>query len=130
MQVGKRAAGLVKSAALWAGLAGAVCCIALAGLGFMVFGFDVWLARMLGAAAAAAITGGVLLLLAMLVAVIGGGILRGMRKRQPSMLAEFGGTVGIVARLVTLLVRRDPKKAIILSVIAGALAEYLVGEKK
>jgi hypothetical protein len=36
----------------------------------------------------------------------------------------------MAGRLVGLLVRKDPKKALILSIIAGAVAEYISSERK
>ena len=121
----------MKSAALWAGVGVAVLCIALAGVGFLVPGFFIWVAHHTDNASAAAITGGVLLVMAVATGLIGGGVLKRIRQKQPSLLSEFGGTLGVTARLVGMLVRKDPKKAIILSVIAGALAEYLTsGERK
>jgi hypothetical protein len=130
MNLSRRAGALLKSAALWIGVATAVLCIALAGLGFMVTGFFIWVARHTDAASAAAITGGTLLVLAVAVGLLGGLFLSRMRRRQPSLLSEFGGTMGLATRLITVLVSRDPKKAMIISLAAGALAEYIFSEKK
>ncbi len=130
MTLSRRAGILVKSAALWAGVAIAVLCICLAALGFLIAGFFIFIARHTDAAAAAAITGGVMLGLAVVVGLAGGFVLRRMRQKQPSLISEFGGTVGLAGRLVGMIVRRDPKKALIVSLIAGALAEYVMSEKK
>ncbi len=121
---------MVKTAALSASMAVAVLCIALAGLGFLVTGLFIWVARHTDYASASAITGGVLLLLAVAIGLIGGVVLRRIRAKQPSMLSEFGGTIGLAGRLMGILVRRDPKKAIIISIIAGALAEYIASDGK
>jgi hypothetical protein len=130
MDISGRVNGVLRNAALWAGLGTAILAIALGGVGFLVAGFYLFLADRIGTAPAAAATGGVLLLLAILVALIGGAIIKKTKKQRPSLLAEFGGTIGMAGRLVGLLVRRDPKKALIISIIAGALAEYVTSEKK
>jgi uncharacterized protein YneF (UPF0154 family) len=130
MNLSRRAGALLKSAALWIGVAIAVLCIALAGLGFMVTGFFIFVARHTDAASAAAITGGVLLVLALATGLLGGLFLSRMRRRQPSLLSEFGGTMGLATRIITALVSRDPKKAMIISLAAGALAEYIFSDKK
>jgi hypothetical protein len=130
MNLSRHARLLIKSAAFWTGIAVAVLCIALAGFGFLVTAFFIWLARYTDYASASAITGGVLLVLALATGLVGGLVLKRMRERRPRLLTTFGGTVGVVGRLAGMLVRRDPRKAIILSVIAGALAEYITSEKK
>ncbi|HUW80936.1 MAG TPA: hypothetical protein VMV54_08620 [Acidocella sp.] len=130
MSLSRRARILVKSAALWTGVAVAVLCIALAGLGFLVTGLFILVARHTDYASASAITGSVLLLLAVAIGLIGGAVLKRIRTKQPSMLSEFGGTIGLAGRLIGILVRRDPKKAIIISIIAGALAEYIASDGK
>jgi hypothetical protein len=130
MNLSRRASTLVKSAALWAGVAVAVLCIVLAGIGFLITGFFIYIARHTDAASAAAITGGVLLVLAVITGLLGGTVLRRIRRRQPTMLSEFGGIIGVAGRLVGLLVRKDPKKAMIISIVAGALAEYITSERK
>ena len=108
----------------------AVLCIVLAGIGFLITGFFIYIARHTDAASAAAITGGVLLVLAVVTGLVGGTVLRRIRRRQPSMLSDFGGIIGVAGRLVGLLVRKDPKKAMIISIVAGALAEYITSERK
>jgi len=130
MNISGRVNGVLRNAALWAGLGTAILFIALAGLGFLIAGFYIWLAGQMAHAPAAAITGGVLLLLSIATALIGGAVIRKTRARHPSFISEFGGTVGLAGRLVGLLVRKDPKKALILSAIAGALLEYITSEKK
>jgi len=122
--------GEVKIAALWGLFAVAVLCIALGGTLFLVAAFYIWLARLLPAAAAAAITGVVMLGLAVLTGWAGQAVLRRRRRAQPSLLAAFGGGLGLAARFLGLMVRNDPRKAIFLSVIAGALAEYITSDRK
>jgi hypothetical protein len=128
MNLGRRVRILLKTAALWAGMATAVLCMALAGLGFLSSAMFIWLSRHTGPAAAAAITGAVLLALALFTGLVAGTALKRVRRRQRSLASELAGTFGI-ARLVGLLVRRDPKKALIFALVAGAMAEYVLGEK-
>jgi len=127
-------AGRVTSAALRLGaaigLGVAVLVIILAGLGFLAAGAFIHLAHRLGPAEAAAVMGFGLFVLAILVAFIGAWSLKKFRKRRPSMLSEFNATFGLGARLLTLLVRRDPKKAILLAALTGAIVEYLLGDEK
>jgi hypothetical protein len=130
MNISGRVNGVLRNAALWAGLGTAILFIALAGLGFLIAGFYIWLAGQMAHAPAAAITGGVLLLLSIFTALVGGAVIRKARVQHPSLISEFGGTIGLAGRLVGLLVRKDPKKALILSAIAGALLEYITSEKK
>jgi hypothetical protein len=130
MNLTREASLLIKGAALWTGVALAALCIALAGLGFLSAGFFVWMAQHTGYASASAITGGVLLVLALATGLAGSLMLKRMRERRPGLLATFGGTAGVAGRLAGMLVRRDPRKAIVLSVIAGALAEYITSERK
>jgi hypothetical protein len=130
MDISGRVNGVLRSFALWAGLGVAILAIALGGVGFLIAGFYIFLADRMGNAAAAASTGGVLLVMAIFVALIGGAIIKKTKKQRPSLLSEFGGTIGMAGRLVGMLVRRDPKKALIISIIAGALAEYVTSEKK
>ena len=130
MNLSRRANHLVKNAALWACTAIAALSIALAGLGFLVTGFFICLSRHTGNATAAAITGAALLVLAIIIGVAGGYTLKRIRSRQPSLLSEFGGTLGMAGQLAGFLIRKDPRKAMILSLIAGALAEYVTSERK
>ena len=130
MNLSRRASILLKSAALWAGVGVAALCIALAGVGFLMAGLFILLARYTSYAEAACLTGVALLLLAVITMVAGGLVLKRIKKRQPSMLSEFGGTIGMAGRLVGMMVRRDPKKAMILSIVAGALAEYITSSNE
>jgi hypothetical protein len=54
-----------------------------------------------------------------------------MKKPQPSILTEFTGMAGMAGRIAALLIRKDPRKSVVLAVLAGAVAEYLTsGDKK
>ena len=116
---------MIKGAVIWIFLAVAVLCIALAATGCFVAAFYLWVAPHLGAAAGAAITGAALLGVAAFIALAGGVLLRQLKRRQRSLLAEFGSIFGLASRLAAMLVRKDPKKALLVSLVAGALAEYI-----
>ncbi len=122
--------GEVKHAALWGALVVATLCVALGGVAFMVAAFFMWLLRSLPPSGAAAVTGGVILLLAFLIGTIGSLVLRKIRKPAPDLLGGLAGGLGLASRLVGILVRKDPRKALILSLVAGVLAEYVMSEKK
>jgi hypothetical protein len=100
----------------------AVLCITLAASGCFVAAFYLWVVPHLGAAAAAAVTGAVLLVLALFLAFVGSTLLRLMKRRPRSLLRELQNTIGLAVRLI---VSRDPKKAVLVSLIVGALAEYI-----
>jgi hypothetical protein len=89
-----------------------------------------WLSRTLPPSGAAAITGGAILGLAILTAAIGGLTLRKIHKPPPNLLGGVAGTLGLASRLITLMVAKDPRKAMILSLIAGVVAEYVMSERK
>ena len=130
MNLARRAGFLGKSAALWVIMAIAVLCTALAALGFFTAAFLIWASHYLGAAAAAAIAGSVLLVLACAIALVFTLILRRMRARQPSMASEAIGTLSLAMRFATLIVQRDPRKAVLAALIAGALAEYFSSDRQ
>ena len=131
MSIPGRVSAAVRELVLGAGLGITVLVTLFAGIGFLVAGFFLWIEQYKSIPVAAAITGGALLALAILIAAIGRAILKKMKKPQPSLLAEFGGIAGTVGRLAGFLIRRDPRKAMILAVIAGAVADYITsGDKK
>ncbi|OYV36418.1 MAG: hypothetical protein B7Z80_15620 [Rhodospirillales bacterium 20-64-7] len=98
--------------------------------GFFIAAFYIWLSELFEPDIAAAITGGALLFIAMFIGVMGRAALKLMRRRQPSMLSEFSGLIGLAIRVAGATVRRDPKKALVLSIIAGALAEYILADRE
>jgi hypothetical protein len=130
MNLARRAGFLGKAAALWVVMAVAVLCTALGALGFFTAAFLIWVSHYLGPAAAAAIAGLVLLLVACGIALVFTLILRRMRARQPSMATEALGTLSLVMRFAGLLIRRDPRKAVLAALIAGALAEYFTSDRQ
>ncbi|HVE22677.1 MAG TPA: hypothetical protein VNC39_11920 [Acidocella sp.] len=114
---------MIKWAVIGFCLALAVLGILLAASGCFVAAFYLWVAPHLGRPAAAAVTGAVLVVLALCLALAGGASLRRMRRRPRRLLGEFQNTIGLVARL---MLARDPKKALLASLLAGALAEYIL----
>jgi len=130
MSISSRASAAAKQLALAAGLGIVVLCAILAGCGFLAAALYIAVAEHFPAAEAAAITGGAIIALAILLGLIGAAILRKLKKPQPSMLAEFGSTVGLMTKLASILVRRDPKKAVILAAVSGAIIEYVMGDRR
>jgi hypothetical protein len=112
---------VIKSAVIWICLAVAALCVALAASGFFIAAFYLWLAPHLGAASAAAVSGAVLLVFAAVIAVV----LRRLRWRRLSLMTEVGSLIGVGFQLLKMVVQRDPKRALIVSLVAGALAEYI-----
>jgi hypothetical protein len=130
MSISGRTSAAVKQFALWTML----CVISLAGIisgaGFLVAAFFTWVSQHEGNAAAAGITGGGLLAITVIFGLIGGAVIKKLKKPQPGMLSEFSGLLVLGARLITMTIRRDPRKAIIVSAIAGALAEFITSERR
>lgn len=129
MSIPGRAEAAVKGLALWAGLGIAVIAIVGTAFGFLVAALFFWVERY-QPHAAAAITGGALLVFAILVALIGRTALRRMKKRQPPLLSEFTSIFVTAGRIAGLLIRKDPRKSMIIAIVAGALAEYITGGSK
>ncbi|MDE2320057.1 MAG: hypothetical protein KGK02_10225 [Rhodospirillales bacterium] len=124
MNLARRARFLCTSAALWATTAIAVLCVALSALGLLIAAFIVWLSHFLGFAAAAAIAGGVLLVIAGITMGLGALALRRRRARQPSLTSEALSMASFGMRMAALVIRRDPSKALLAAIIAGAVAEH------
>ena len=103
-------------------LALAVLGIMLAACGCLVAAFYLWVAPHLGPAAGAALTGAALLVLAAFLALAGGALLRLMKRRPHNLLNDIQNTIRLMAKLILL---RDPKKALLVSMLAGALAEFI-----
>lgn len=115
----------LRRAAMWGGFATAILAILLASIGFFTAALCVWLAQHLGAAAAIGLTGLALLLLALLLALTGNIVLGRMRRRAKARSSSLAGLLALALQLAGTLVRRDPKKALLLSALAGVLVEYL-----
>jgi chromate transport protein ChrA len=130
MSIPSRVNAAVKGLALWAGLSLLVFAVVLTAIGFLITGFLIWLEQFKSHAVAAAITGGALLIAAVIVGIVGSIVIKKTKKRQPSIIAEFTGVAGTAGRIAGLLIRRDPRKSLILAVIAGALAEYITSDSK
>jgi hypothetical protein len=130
MNISGRVGGFLQQIALSAGLGVVVLMVLLTGLGFLIAALYGAIAAHMSAVEATAITGGVLLVAAILIAIIGNAVIRKMHRPQPSLIAELGSTYGLAIRLVGMLVKRDPKKAIILAAVSGAIAEYVMGDHR
>jgi hypothetical protein len=98
--------------------------------GFLIAGFFSWIHHLWPQYNAAAITGGILVVAALIIFGLGTAILRKLKKPQPSILTEFTGMAGMAGRLAALLIRKDPRKSVVLAVLAGAVAEYLTSSDK
>lgn len=130
MNLARRAGFLGKSAALWVIMALAALCTSLGALGFFTAAFLIWLSDYLGNAAAFAIAGVMLLVVTGLIALVFTLILRRMRARQPSLAAEGLGSLSMVLRLATFAIQKDPRRAVLGALIAGAIAEYFSGDRR
>jgi hypothetical protein len=117
-----------RSAAVWAGFAAVALCLVLAALGFLAAALFIFVAAHLGAATAAALTGIGLLLLALLIMLTGRLCLRNLRNKAPGLFEDAAGTIAMFTSLAGMLVRQDPKRAMLLAVLAGALTEYFTAE--
>ncbi len=121
---------LLKGAALWAALATMVLVLVLAAFGFLAAACFIWLAAHLGAAAAAALSAVALLLLALIVSLSGGIMLALLRARAPELFESTAGSIATIAGLLSLLVRQDPRRTLLLALLAGALTEYFAAPEK
>lgn len=114
----------LKGAAIWAGLGVAVLCLTLAAFGLLAVALFIFVAHRWGEAAGAAITALALLLVAAQVVLAGALFFNRVRRRTPDIFADTAGTIAMVTSMANMLVRRDPKRAILLSLLAGAVTEY------
>lgn len=117
----------LKSAALWVALALTVLCLVLAAFALLAVALFIFIDQHWGPAAAAAITALALLVIAGQVLIAGALILGRVRRRTPDLFGEAASTIAMLTSLANLLVRRNPKRAILVSLIAGALTEYFTG---
>jgi hypothetical protein len=128
--VSGRVNGALTSAALWVALGIVFLAMTLTALGFLVGGFYLWMTLYMVHAAAAACTAGALMVLAVLFLLVGKAIINRSKKKYPSVGQELRNTIGLSSRMITLLVARDPRKAVIVSLVAGALAEFMTSERR
>ncbi|MDE1905314.1 MAG: hypothetical protein KGH75_02530 [Rhodospirillales bacterium] len=124
MNLSRRASFLGKSVALWVAITMVVLFVALSALGLLIAAFIVWLSHLLGFAAAAAIAGGILLVIAAIIMGVGALALRRRRTRLPSLTSEALGMASLGMRMAAFVIRRDPSKALLVAMLAGALAEH------
>jgi high-affinity Fe2+/Pb2+ permease len=115
---------VIKWAVIGICLALAALSIMLAASGFFIAAFYLWVASRLGAAEGAVVTGGALLLVAAGLAVAGAGVPRLLKRRSRSLLNELQNTIWQAAKTMLL---RSPKKALLASLLAGALSESIFG---
>jgi uncharacterized protein (TIGR02265 family) len=92
-----------------------------------VAAFYLWVAPHLGAAAAAAVTGAALLIVAAFLALVGRALLRLTKRRPRRLVSELQKAMVLTAKL---LLQRDPKKALIVSLLAGALTEFILSPSR
>ncbi len=130
MNISGRVNGVVRDIGLWVGLGTAILFVALVCIGFAIAAFYMWMSHLMAHSLAALVTAGAALLLIVLMALIGGAAIRKTRKPQPSMMQELTNTLSLGARLISLVVRRDPRKAMIVSLVAGALAELITSDRR
>ncbi len=124
MSITRYAGSTLKSAALWAALAFAVLFLVLAAFVLLATALFIYLDNHLGAADAAALTALALLFIAALIFITGSIILRSRRRHTPDIFGEASGTIAMLTSLANILIRRDPKRAILFSLLAGAITEY------
>ncbi|HQT62927.1 MAG: hypothetical protein B7Z75_07585 [Acidocella sp. 20-57-95] len=129
MNFSRRFSALLQHYGLGLGLGVAVLIIGLSGLGFLIAAYFIWLTTHFAPAPAAAITGATLFILAALAAIIGARVIKAVKKPHASLFGDLS-MLSMGIKLASLLVRRDPKKAVILAAIAGAVAEYVLSEDK
>jgi hypothetical protein len=119
---------VIKLAAIGIGLALAVLGLALAAGVCFIAAFYLWVAPHLGAAAAAAVTGAALLIVAGFLALVGRAVLRRLTKPRPRRLvSDLQKAIVLAAKL---LLQRDPKKALVASLLAGALSEFILSPSR
>ncbi len=121
---------LLQRAILSVSLAASVLLLSLGGLGFLMAALFLWLEIRLGAPGAAAITGGTLILLALLTLAAGALILGRLRRRTPHLLTAAAESLASMTSLAGLLVRADPKRALLFALLAGAVTEYFATPDK
>jgi hypothetical protein len=114
----------LKSAALWVALAITVLSLVLAAFGLLAIALFIFIDQHLGPAPAAALTALALLIIAAQILLAGTLIFSRVRRRTPDLFGEATSTIAMLTSIANLLVRRDPKRAILLSLLAGALTEY------
>lgn len=125
MNLVRTAGAALQRGALWGALATIVLCLVLASLAFLAAALFIWLAHHVGAAGAAAITALALLILALQIVLFGGLWLSKLRTNSPGLFDDAASTIAMLTTIATLLVRRDPKRTLLLALLGGALAEYL-----
>ena len=125
MTITRRVSSYSKMATLWVAMVIAALCTSLGALFFFTAALLIWIDHYVGPAAAAALAGLALLLEAIAILIGCQLVLKRMRARQPGGLGgDFLGLAATGLRLATLTFRRSPRKALIVAMILGAVADY------
>ena len=128
MSLSRHVGFYARASALWGAMGAAMLALGLAAAGFFTAAFYIWLCGHFSPAASCLIAGGSLLALALAIGLAGTAALRAAHARERARLAQFNLTISAALSLAAYLVRRDPKKAMIIALLAGILAEFLGGE--
>jgi hypothetical protein len=124
MSITRYAGFTLKSAAIWVGLGITILCLVLCAFGLLAAALFIYVAHHWGTAAAAAVTALALLLLAAQVLLAGALFFHRARRRTPDIFGEATGTIAMLTSFANIFVRRDPKRAMLLALLAGAITEY------
>lgn len=133
MSIQSHAQSVMKRMMLTAGIGMAAGAAATIASGFLLAAFFVWLTEHFGVPAAAALMAAFLLICAAMISAIGAMIVKRMKRRESSLWAEIASTATIaksVGALITMVIRKDPKKALVLAAVAGVVAEYLTTDRR
>ena len=125
MSITRRVSFLGKMATLWVTMVVAILCTALGALFLFAAALLIWLDHHVGPAAATAMTGLALALAAIVIFICGQLALKNTRAKQPALHRDALGLLGPILRLLSLVVRRSPRKSLIAAIILGAMADYL-----
>lgn len=117
-----------KTATLWVTMVIALLCTALTALGLLAAALLIWLDHYFGLAPAVALTGALLLLVTLCIFIGFRLALKQMHNKAPSLGGNLFGMAAMAMRVALLAVRRSPRKAVVLAVILGALADYLTAK--
>lgn len=116
---------LSKAAFLWAAIGVVLLCLVVGAFGFIAAALFIWMASHVGAAAAAALMALILLVFAVIILLIGRLVQSQLRTRRLHLFADPLAIFTAVISVAGLVVRRNPKYALALSLLAGILTEYL-----
>lgn len=125
MTITRRVSSYGKMATLWVAMVIATLCTALGALFFFTAALLIWLEHYVGPAGAAALAGLALVLESVAIFIGCQMVLKRIRTKQSGGLGgDFLGLAATGLRLATLAFRRSPRKALVVAMIFGALADY------